>query len=714
MKFQLKILTFFIPFLLSFSYGNVSSMNVYQISLEMVKEYESKDVLKDTIPVFKILKQYRARFFDNRYQMSDSILSAIKDYPQFHKITDNFIHSTKILKTDSTVDNTGVYPRIYLGQMGLDSLYWYIREDLKTDGYSKTANQFLANLENVEFPDTLLAHHYAVSLFAASMGVCNDSVVSRFVKESDMKWSEENVREFLMQRSAAGITNKKMDSLVAYFKRFQGRNCQDGLWRRVQSKLDHLYSTTLKGLVDSSFTGRNSFDDSLTIHFGNKDCGCSQHEELNGEVFGIYPYWYAGDSTKWVDFEGITRLGFYGLHAANDGSLEMPSGTLAKDYLARENKAEFINEAHRHFVKLDWIVSKDDWEKLDSEESLQKFFDNLKNEVVTLMSPKVNTTFERFVNFFTFYTDELEYRGDGVTFFFKNYPKDKKATEMFNRFFVELQKELSKINEDALVNMMAYRLDLAENMTDENVGIYSYANFAKISTIPNSGKMTNREEFRNHVKNYFLVVIEEPVSRGKRLVLSDLDQQLNGENRRNVLHSIVPVLWFDNKQWNQLRDDAMYYNDTYYSLGIAPYATSVKSNDSCRAFGNLGMCMIQFFENDTGDNKRQGSLSSFVCRHRWVFRFATFFTFLVAVGVLIGYAVSYRISDYFNNHLAILLGVVVIPSAVMMSLLSRLDPSVSEYRGTFGLIPILILLASVVAIILLQVYSKNDLPKRNT
>jgi hypothetical protein len=124
--------------------------------------------------------------------------------------------------------------------------------------------------------------------------------------------------------------------------------------------------------------------------------------------------------------------------------------------------------------------------------------------------------------------------------------------------------------------------------------------------------------------------------------------------------------------------------------------------------------MIQFFENDTGDNERQGSLSSFVCRHRWVFRFATFFTFLVAVGVLIGYAVSYRISDYFNNHLAILLGVVVIPPAVMMSLLSRLDPSVSEYRGTFGLIPILILLASVVAIILLQVYSKNDLPKRNT
>jgi hypothetical protein len=37
---------------------------------------------------------------------------------------------------------------------------------------------------------------------------------------------------------------------------------------------------------------------------------------------------------------------------------------------------------------------------------------------------------------------------------------------------------------------------------------------------------------------------------------------------------------------------------------------------------------------------------------------------------------------------------------------------VAAYRGTFGLIPILVLLLTVVAIILLQVYRKNDIPKR--
>ncbi len=714
MKIKMGTLVLLIALLSGFSYGNVSSMNVYQIPEEKIQEYAIKDVLKDTTHVFKILRRYKARFFNDRYQMSDSILAAIGKFPPYFKITDNFIHSTWTLKEDFTSDNTGFYPRLFLGKQGLDSLFWYILQDLKSKEYSKTANRFLKDLGSVEFPDSILAHHYALSLFAASMGVCNDSVVNRYVKESDMKWTEEEVREFLTHRNAAGDSTGENERWVKYFKRFQGRSCRDGLWRRVQNRLDSLYSSTLSDLVNSSFDGKNTFADSLTIHMNNKACGCSHHEELNGEVFGIYPYWYAGDSTKWVDFEGITRLGFYGLHAANDGSLEMPSGTLAKDYLARENKAEFINEVHRHFVKLDWIVTKDDWGKLDSEESLQKFFDNLKTEVVTLMSPKVNTAFERFVNFFTFYTNELEYRGDGVTFFFKNYPKTKEATKAFNRFFVELQEELSKVNEDALVNMMAHRLDVTEKLNDEESGIYSYTNFVEITSIPDFGRTASKEQFRKNVKNYFLVVVEEPVSRGKRLVLSDLDQQLNGVNRRNVLHSIVPVLWFDNKQWNQLRDDAMYYNDTYYSLGIAPYATDVNSNDSCRQKGNLGMCMIQYFENDDGDNQRQGMFSAFVCKHRWLFRFINFFTFFVAIVALIAYGISYRTSEFFNSHLAILLGVVVVPSALMTTLLARLDPSVAAYRSTFGLIPVLILLASVVAIILLQVYSRNDLPKRNT
>ena len=207
-------------------------------------------------------------------------------------------------------------------------------------------------------------------------------------------------------------------------------------------------------------------------------------------------------------------------------------------------------------------------------------------------------------------------------------------------------------------------------------------------------------------------MIEEPVSRSKRLVLNDLNQQLNGADRRKVLHSLVPVIWFDNQQWGQLREDALYYNDTYYSLGIAPYATDLLASDSCRLSGNLGMCMIQNFENEDGTNMRQGAFSAFICTHRWAFRFINFITFLIAIGVLISYFSSCSVADFFNKRLALLLGIVIVPSTVMMTILARLDPSVAAYRSTFGMIPILVLLLTVIAIILIQVYRKNDLPKR--
>ena len=206
-------------------------------------------------------------------------------------------------------------------------------------------------------------------------------------------------------------------------------------------------------------------------------------------------------------------------------------------------------------------------------------------------------------------------------------------------------------------------------------------------------------------------MVEEPVSRSKRLVVSQLNQQLNGVDRRNVLHSVVPVLWFDNKQWSQLREDAMYYNDTYYALGIAPYATDLQANDSCRVSGNLGMCFMQYFEVGNGSSERQSAFSAFVCTHRWLFRLLNFIALAIAVGLIVSYFVSCRVSDFFNRHLGLLLCIVVLPFGFTMALLLSLDPSVAGF-GLIGMSPILVLLAIIIAIILHQVYIQNDLPKR--
>ena len=722
MKIKIPLMSVIACLLTVFSFAKNEPMRYYMVSPEKVEDYAKQDLLKDSAKVFKILDDYKAYYFESRPHMSETVHEALKNFSPYQKVTNNFIQASWMVREDTVTDKMGMLnSRVWMDRKALDSLKWYIKKELKREFYSKTANEFLENMQGIVFPDSMLAHHYVLSLFAASMGVCNDSVVNRYMKDGDMKWSNSKIRN-LFTHSAPKKQKVDVDYVIKYFGKYNARVCSDERWEFALSQLRSLYNHSLAELVDSAMVKENHFDEKASINFKNKKCGCSHNEELNGEVFGIYPYWYVGDTTKWVDFEGITRLAFYGLHVDDEGNFELPSGVPASNYLDDKKNYEFVNDAHRHFVKVDWIITKEDWSNFDSKDKLKKFFDNLISLIDGLLNKKVNSPFQRFVNALTFYTDEFENRGDGVTIYFKNYPDStEENTRMFNRFFVDLQDSLVKKNKHVHVNMMMNREDLAEKDSKpkddtlafgDNKGIYSYSNFAKISSHGSHRKKVKREQILKEVKNYLLVMIEEPVSRSKRLVLNDLNQQLNGADRRKVLHSLVPVIWFDNQQWGQLREDALYYNDTYYSLGIAPYATDLLASDSCRLKGNLGMCMIQNFENEDGTNMRQGAFSAFVCTHRWAFRFINFITFLIAIGVLISYFSSCTVADFFNKRLALLLGIVIVPSTVMMTILARLDPSVAAYRSTFGMIPILVLLLTVIAIILIQVYRKNDLPKR--
>ena len=717
-----------------YAFAKSKPMSYYQVDPEKVEAYAKQNMLKDTTEAFEILDGFNSYFFESRTQMAEKILEALNKFPQYHKITNNFIQASWTIIEDTTTDKMGMLNmRVLMKKRALDSLKWYIKDDQKKMTYSKTANEFLENMQGIIFPDSVLAHHYALSLFAASIGVCNDSVVNRYVKDVEMKWDENKLRELLTRRqldlsdfmnptpTKRKNPNNDINRVIDFLKKFNGRVCSDNRWKMALKKLDTLYNRSLADLVTASMTKTNFFDDKSSVSFNGKKCGCSQVNDLNGEVFGFYPYWLMGDTTTWVDFEGITRLSYYGLRAADDGSLELPSGMLAKDYLNDEKNYEFVNDAHRHYVKLDWVIAKDNWDGIESKGDLKKFFDKLTNEIDELLNKKISSSFERFVNALTFYINEYEYRGDGVTLYFKNYPKTAEATQAFNKFFENLQRQLSAKNKNVLVNFMADRLALAENENvnqvdnfefDDERGIYSYSNFAKIFNHPDyDGKIKDSDLGKNR-KNYLFVLEEEPISRSKRLLLNDLNQQLNGTDRRNVLHSLVPVLWFDNKQWTQLREDAMYYSDTYYALAIAPYVSSIEGNDSCRASGNIGMCMLQYFEVENGDNERQGCVAAFICTHRWAFHFVNYILYFIAIGVLVSYLVSCRVSNFFNSHLALLLEIVVLPSAIMTSVLARLDPSVTVYRGTFGMIPVLVLLVSSIVIILLQVNRKNDIPTR--
>lgn len=754
MKIKYLLISLIVALSAILSFADENSMSYYTISPEKVEAYAKQDLLKDSAKVFKILEEQKAFKYESRSQMNDEFKELFKEYPQHQKIVNNFIQTSWTVREDTVTDAMGMLNTpTYLDDHAIDSLKWYIIDDAKQQMvFSQQAYDFVLKMRNVDFLDSIQLDRYAKNLLASSFKLCsghmhNQSVYIDAALESFFAKKRKNLvdsirdayseickNQELRKREKYGAcmerkcnmrqiysnVGKKLISDIQrekkFIDRYSGRICSDDLWKKSFDRLDSLYSLYFKEVVDSSLVKINDYEE-VPINLKGKTCGCSHKEELNGGVVGFYPYWYAGDTTKWVDFEGITRLAYYGLKIDNDGNLHTPSGASALTFFSKKENYEFVNETHRHNVKLDWVVVRDDWNNVE----LDKFFKNLTVEIDSLLNAKVNSYFQRFVNTFTFYTDEFENRGDGVTLFFKNYPKDNKSTSRFNDFFKGLKGTLADKNEYVHVNLMMERSDLAIDKhqlfadtvkQESHSGIYSYSNFLSLLQSDKDERKISRKQIREEVKNYLFVVLDEPASRNKQILLNDLNLQIDSLDRRNMLHSLVPVVWFDNIGWSQFGKDALYYNDTYYNLGVGPYATALDAEETCDTSGNLGACMLKHFENEDGDGLRQGAIASFFCTHRWVFRFLNIITFLIAIGVLVAYFTSFRVSDFFNSNLALLLGIVVAPSAVMMTIISRFDPSVAAYRGTFGLIPILLLLVTVIAIILLQVYRKNDLPKR--
>ncbi len=632
------------------SFANESRMGYYTISPEKVEKYAEQNLLKDTAAVFDSLARQKAFKYESRTQMNEKFMELLKAYPQHQKIVNNFIQTSWAVREDTVTDAMGMLnTRTYLDDYAIDSLKWYIIDDATYNMvYSKQVYEFIQLMQNTDFLDSMQLHRYAKNFLASSFNLCSGKVndLDEYVnstlesffseKRKNLVDSIRNVQseKCKKEKDYGACMEKKCNMRQIYsnvgkiiasdvnrekkfIDRYSGRICSDDLWKKSFDRLDSLYSLYFKEVVDFSLDKVYNNDDASIILNG-KFSGASHKEELNGEIVGFYPYWYAGDTTKWVDFEGITRLAYYGLKADNDGSLVTSSGKSALTHFDEKENYEFVNQVHRHKVKLDWVVLKDDWKNV----SLESFFAKLTSEIDELLNKKINSSFQRFVNAVTFNTDELENRGDGVTLFFKNFPKDSSSTSKFNNFFGELKNKLAEKNESVYVNLMMNQFDLSVDnyqlIADTVVqvlssGIYSYNNFLNLL-----------KSEKNETKNYLYVVLDEPVSRNKQILLNDMSLQLDGLDRRNVLNSLVPVVWFDNVGWDKFSNDALYYNDSYYNFGVGPYATDISAKDSCVVGGNLGACMLKYFENENGDGSRQGEIASFVCMHRWGIRFVCF------------------------------------------------------------------------------------------
>ena len=717
------------------AHAEICELCTYEVTADNIVKYVEESKKNDTTEIFEILNKYIDWRSNTREELLALVANDIHDYPQFSRTINNFISgdAAVIEMKRSSVWGDSLIEKIWIDSIGMNKLKRKIAQDINDDSFSTPALDLLTSLQGVRFIDSLPAHHYAVSLLALSLGICVDTANAIDLFDS-VVWDDKKVYDFynlIMQKQTQQDRSYKPYLSSVYTTRFlgwfRGISCSDERWYRVYPKLDTLYTNMLERSVNKAMQIEIAFDDSKPIVWNDNGCGCSLQDQLNGEVIGIYPYWLAGDTTKWIDFSALTRISFFSLYADAEGLLHMPSGMPALAYLNKTGFSNFVATAHRHYVKMDWIVTKSNWSTYKTPEQLATFFSTLSNEIDSLVSEKNNSLFQRIVNHLSFSGDDNGFRGDGVTLYFKNYPTDSASTAVFNEFFKNLHKRMRAKNPDAQLNMMTSRAELAEeiytfhndSITSNNArGIYTYKNFRKIITEPESenGMKPPTEEIIDSLSNRLLVINEEPFSRSNRLLHNDLSLRLKGDDRHIIRKALAPVIWLNRIQWDQLSDDISYYNDTYYGMGIAPFFTDMDAANLCGSSGNIGTCINKFYKKDDIDitfNSQVREAVPFFCMYRWIFRLLNTLVYAIVIMLLLAYFISCTASAFFDKHLALFVGVVILPPALTTTILMFFDPVTATLSSAIRFLPIVILLLSVIAVSLLKVYQSTDLPKRN-
>jgi hypothetical protein len=184
---------------------------------------------------------------------------------------------------------------------------------------------------------------------------------------------------------------------------------------------------------------------------GGKDCGCVR-KELQTTAYGIYPYWKTGAATQAFDFSTFNRVAYFGLSAGDNGKLVQINSRPGSKTLLDDNSDQakaFMREARRYGSKVDWIIEKEfsSAPDLQTDAGLKIFFDNLKNQLVQLLGTPLTDAGSRLRPLMTLGLAAQPTNGDGVTFYFKNFPRDAFAKDRFDVFFKELKRELAKLDE---------------------------------------------------------------------------------------------------------------------------------------------------------------------------------------------------------------------------------------------------------------------------
>ncbi|WP_242561183.1 MULTISPECIES: hypothetical protein [Pandoraea] len=453
----------------------------------------------------------------------------------------------------------------------------------------------------------------------------------------------------------------------------------EALWRKgtcsnvetlsLPQLMQALYDRFRPSLVATA-RKRPVFDPTRQVSWSGDGCGCLL-DHLQGTVYGFFPFWMAGPKQN-VDFSTLTRIGYYGATFDDTGALVQAnygSNFVELSQTSASLPGDFVSVAQRHQSDVQWVIQRNDWRtwtRLDKDRKVA-VLNRLGADIVKLLSTGLRNWTASVSNHLPFGARFAPTNGSGVVLFFDGYPEDPVSVVVFNQFVDQLRTQLRRAR-------AGDRIDILVRHDRVGHGIYTYSNLLQLVTDTDKNVSTDLlarvDRDRNRRPN-FLVLLDEPTTDSKKALRESVEAGLHGEDRRTVLRQIIPVITFDNDNWQQLQDDIVYAQDNFGGIGFWPMplrtaAAEASKTDpavpsaesiipkptegvqACTMTRSISECLADHYQIPAG--AQSSAVCKTVCENLFAFRLATKIALLLLIGCGVAYYVSCRWREWMTRY----------------------------------------------------------------
>ncbi|GGC76629.1 hypothetical protein [Undibacterium terreum] len=585
-------------------------------------------------------------------------------------------------------DATQVFDNYHLDAQTLDTIKVELKGNVQNAGVPTAVVHMLEQIKDVEYPEISIFRSAAISKIAFGLDMCRLNSPSNNPYVAALRVSDDDVGLFKQELAAlrpdpvdgGKQVDTGIDDLFAQITalRAKAEICDDATNAKGKDIVQKIYRTYL-GVAIENAARKKMPDDIAPIKIKGSKCGCAL-DDLPGVVYGFYPYWNNQKTVQAINFRMLNRMAYYGLSVDNVGDFRLGGNSFdITDGSDSEN--EFMRVADQYNSKVDWMIQKNDWDgewKTYSAQNKKAVFKKMLSNIMQLLRTPLTDAASKIKPYASFGLAKRPRRGDGVTLYFPNYPDDTDSTVLFNEFYLLLRTELDKHN--LWLNILVSQNVLSAGING-GPGAFGFSNLVSLR------KKKAATELRKPAGSpdndeFILVLLNEPSSDAKKKLRQDIenDATMHGFQRADFFRSILPVLHFDNRNWQQLEDDIIYVRDNFGGVGFwAPNFDNLAqpvtdTSLSCLQSKMIAVCLQKNYGNQSTGVNLPNPLESFACVNRWALQLILTFLVLVALGLAVFFFRSCNVQNFIKKYFLWVHAFIVIPTVVIFILLLVYDP----------------------------------------